>query len=142
MLDFAEQLRALRAGPPDREGQGMEAREPHRHAMDVFANGYHLGYGAGYAEGHSFVPTARESGRMEGFDLGVRSLLTLTLLGLQEVVGELESRRAHKVMNERARGKLNELVEQLGGVGVALPGAVDGAQMQMDAVAAELARDE
>lgn len=130
MQDFAERLREARSGPNVRYGQ-EGAGQQHRHPIDVFANGYTLGYQQGAQDRDPEVEAAREAARALGFDAGVRELLVLTLLALQEVAGELESRRAHKVMLEKARERLNEVVEQLGHVAVLLPPDVAG-QTMMD----------
>lgn len=129
MQDFAERLREARSPNVRR---GMEsAGQPHRHPIDVFANGYTLGYQKGADDRDPEVEAVREAAREAGFDTGVRELLVLTLMGLQEVAGELESRRAHKVMLEGARAKLNELVGQLGRANRLVPDAAPG-QIVMD----------
>lgn len=140
MQDFAAELRAVR-DPAGRDMKAMAGESSNVFEMYLVQNaarsGFELGYEAGRraadAAADKRVAYVRESSRHEGFDAAVRVLLVHTLLGLQGVAAELESRRAHKVMVERTRAKLGELVSQLESVATVLP-PVHPQQLGMDEI--------
>lgn len=130
MQDFAAELRAAReplsyAGPMAIEAGERRGGFESYLVSQAVRQGFDLGYEAGdkvasdrYREQ---LEDVRERSRLAGFDAGARVLLQQTLLGLQEVVGELESKRASGVMLKRVRAKLDGLVYELGAVARLLP---------------------
>jgi hypothetical protein len=126
MQDFSAELRDARAGMGDQSRSvPMGVQDPGgfgRYLVQrATSEAFGLGFEAGRESRNEELADRVEAARLRGFDSGVRVLLTQTLRGLQEVVGELESRRAHKVMNERTRERLDELIAQLATVGALLP---------------------
>lgn len=118
MEDFAQVLAEARRGdyPQARGVEGGAHGFAAYIAQNAMRHGFELGYEAGQQSRDHEISTRVERAREAGFDAGARTLLNLTLVGLSEVVGELESRRAAKVMLENARKRLGELVDQLGSV--------------------------
>jgi hypothetical protein len=136
MQDFAAELRAAREGPPNYDAVEVGSTGPTGGfgaylVQSATRSGYLLGYEAGQDEIRQTLPELRERHRLAGFDAGVRVLLQQTLRGLADVAGELESRRAHKVMIERSKARLMELIEQLGSVHDVLPPAEPTMAMDM-----------
>jgi hypothetical protein len=128
MQDFAAELRAAREPSVGEnmvaEGQragGFESYLVSRAAQQGFDLGFEAGEKVAWDRARPQLEAVREQSRLDGFDQGVSVLLLQTLLGLQEVGQEFESRRAHKVMLERAKAKLMELVSNLESVASVMP---------------------
>lgn len=144
MQDFAAELQAARHPllmPDMVEGQqrvgGFEGYLVGQAVNRGFELGYEAGDKAAWDRARPQMEAVREQARLDGFDAGARVVLRCTLTGLQEVVGEFESRRAHKVMLVKARERLGELVEQLSSVHDVLPPATQDLPGQEQLVAFE-----